>query len=82
VLTISGSRGYHWLPFGGGVNRCLGGHMAMFEARVLLRTILQEMTFVSEPSAGESQQAQTVLLLPKKRATVTLRRRSDLVAKS
>jgi cytochrome P450 family 135 len=73
---------YHWLPFGGGVNRCLGGHMAMFEARVLLRTILQEMTFVSEPSAGESQQAQTVLLLPKKRATVTLRRRSDLVAKS
>jgi cytochrome P450 family 135 len=25
---------YHWLPFGGGINRCLGGHMAMFEARV------------------------------------------------
>ena len=73
---------YHWLPFGGGINRCLGGHMAMFEARVLLRTILAEMTFVPETSTGENQRAQTVLLLPERRATVTLRRRSDLVAKS
>ena len=62
---------YHWLPFGGGINRCLGGRMAMFEARVLLRTILQEMTFVPETSTGENQKAQTVLLLPEKRATVT-----------
>jgi cytochrome P450 family 135 len=68
---------YHWLPFGGGINRCLGGQMAMFEARVLLRTLLQEMTFVPETSADETQQAQTVLLVPKQRATVTLRRRTD-----
>ena len=61
-------------------NRCLGGHMAMFEARVLLRTILQETTFVPETSTGENQKAQTVLLLPEKRATVTLRKRTDLVA--
>ena len=73
---------YHWLPFGGGINRCLGGHMAMYEARVLLRTILQEMTFDPETSIGENQQAQTILLLPKKRATVTLRKRTDLAAKS
>ncbi len=73
---------YHWLPFGGGINRCLGGHMAMFEARVLLRTILQEMTFVPETSPAESQQAHTVLLLPQQRATVSLRKRTDLVAKS
>ena len=73
---------HHWLPFGGGINRCLGGHMAMFEARVLLRTILQEMTFVPETSAAENQKAQTVLLLPHKRAEVTLRRRADLAATS
>ncbi|HET9564774.1 MAG TPA: cytochrome P450 [Mycobacterium sp.] len=73
---------YHWLPFGGGINRCLGGHMAMFEARVLLRTILQEMTFVPETSAAESQTAHTVLLLPEQRATVTLRRRSDAATRS
>ncbi len=73
---------YHWLPFGGGINRCLGGHMAMFEARVLLRTILQEVTFVPEASPAENQQAQTVLLLPHKRAQVTVRRRADVAAAS
>ena len=73
---------YHWLPFGGGINRCLGGHMAMVEARVLLRAILREMTFVPETTAAEHQQAHTVLLLPGRRATVTLRKRTDLVATS
>lgn len=73
---------YHWLPFGGGINRCLGGHMAMFEARVLLRTILQELTFVPETTAAENQQAHTVLLLPERRATVTVRKRTDLAAAS
>ena len=73
---------YHWLPFDDDIDRSLGGHMAMFEARVLLRTILQEMTFDPETSTGENQQAQTILLLPKKRATVTLRKRTDLAAKS
>ncbi|HUB53896.1 MAG TPA: cytochrome P450 [Mycobacterium sp.] len=73
---------YHWLPFGGGINRCLGGHMAMFETRVLLRTILQELTLVPEAAAPENQQAQTVLLLPERRATVTLRNRNDLAATS
>jgi cytochrome P450 family 135 len=73
---------YHWLPFGGGINRCLGGHMAMFETRVLLRTILQELTFVPETTAAENQQANTVLLLPERRATVTLRKRTDPAAAS
>jgi cytochrome P450 len=73
---------YHWLPFGGGINRCLGGNMAMFEARVLLRTILREMTFVPEASPAENQQTQTVLLLPRERARVTLRRRAGPGAKA
>jgi cytochrome P450 len=32
---------YTWLPFGGGVYRCLGAEFALFEVRVLLRTVLQ-----------------------------------------
>lgn len=73
---------YHWLPFGGGINRCLGAQMATFEARVLLRTILREMTFAPVTSPAENQKAQTVLLLPQRRATVTLRRRDDMGATS
>lgn len=30
-----------WLPFGGGVFRCVGAEFVLFEARVLLRTLLQ-----------------------------------------
>jgi hypothetical protein len=33
---------YTWLPFGGGPHRCLGGSFALFEMRVLMRTLLQE----------------------------------------
>ncbi len=73
---------YHWLPFGGGINRCLGAAMSQFEMRVLLRTILQELTVVPDTSPGEAQQAQTVLLLPKKRATVTLQPRADRQVRS
>jgi cytochrome P450 len=32
---------YTWLPFGGGVYRCVGDEFVLFEARVLLRTLLQ-----------------------------------------
>ncbi|MCH9729720.1 MAG: cytochrome P450 [Actinomycetia bacterium] len=73
---------YHWLPFGGGINRCLGAHMSQFEMRVLLRTILQELTVAPETSRDEAQQAQTVLILPKKRATVTLNKRTGPLAQS
>lgn len=30
-----------WLPFGGGVYRCVGAEFVLFEARILLRTFLQ-----------------------------------------
>lgn len=72
---------YHWLPFGGGINRCLGGHMAQFEARVLLREILREMTLVPTSDRDEIQTSQTVLLLPKGRAKVTLRRRETALGR-
>ncbi|MGH3949680.1 MAG: cytochrome P450 [Pseudonocardiaceae bacterium] len=62
-----------WLPFGGGAHRCLGGAFAMFESRVLLRTILQHRRFQPETSAGEREdQHRNILLLPHNGATVTL----------
>jgi cytochrome P450 family 135 len=32
---------YTWVPFGGGVHYCLGAEFTLFEARVLLRTLLE-----------------------------------------
>jgi cytochrome P450 len=35
---------YAWLPFGGGARRCIGMAFALFEARVVLGTLLREVT--------------------------------------
>jgi cytochrome P450 len=32
---------YTWIPFGGGVRRCIGASFAQFEMRVMIRTILE-----------------------------------------
>ena len=64
---------YAWIPFGGGAHRCLGANFAMFEARVLLRTILQHRRFAEDDSPGERQdQHRNILLLPRRGAVVTL----------
>ena len=32
---------YEWIPFGGGVRRCLGASFALFEMKVVLGTVLR-----------------------------------------
>src|SRR5207302_7571438 len=34
---------YTWIPFGGGVRRCIGASFAQFEMRVIIRTILEHV---------------------------------------
>lgn len=33
---------YEWIPFGGGVRRCLGASFALFEMQTVLRTVLRD----------------------------------------
>jgi cytochrome P450 len=40
---------YEWIPFGGGVRRCLGASFAMFEMKVVLRTLLSRVTVRTVP---------------------------------
>lgn len=62
-----------WLPFGGGAHRCLGASFAMFEARVLLRTILRWRRLAPHLARGERQdQHRSILLMPHNGATATL----------
>jgi len=42
---------YGWIPFGGGVRRCIGASFASLEMRVVLRTILRD--FVLEPTTND-----------------------------
>ena len=67
---------HHWLPFGGGAHRCLGAHFSMVEARVLIRTILQDRALAPDLSPDERQeQRYGILTTPGDGAMVTIRRR-------
>jgi cytochrome P450 len=44
---------YTWIPFGGGIRRCLGAAFAQFEMEVVLRELLQRRTIA--PSRRQSE---------------------------
>ena len=43
-----------WIPFGGGVNRCVGAAFANMESDVVLRMLLREFRFVANRCAGRT----------------------------
>ncbi len=44
---------YTWIPFGGGVRRCLGGAFAQFEMETVLRELVLRRTLAPARAAGE-----------------------------
>jgi hypothetical protein len=67
---------YTWLPFGGGVHRCLGAAFAQFESRVLLRTLLQRRTLIALGERSERPRRAHPLLVPSHQARVVLEARA------
>jgi len=51
---------YEWIPFGGGVRRCIGATFAHMEMDVVLRVLL-ECTELSECQCGSSSMASVCL---------------------
>ena len=41
---------YEWIPFGGGVRRCLGASFAMFELKAVLKVVLRDVELREAPS--------------------------------
>ncbi|WP_446225636.1 cytochrome P450 [Nocardia sp. IBHARD005] len=67
-----------WLPFGGGAHRCIGASFAMFESRVLLRTILRHRALKLTTAPDERQdQHRNIFLLPGDGGRVTMRKRPE-----
>lgn len=71
---------FAWIPFGGGIRRCIGASFALMEMKVLLRTILAELA-PRPPGgrrgrAGERVHRRAVTLVPSRGATVVWDRRS------
>jgi cytochrome P450 len=55
---------YEWIPFGGGVRRCLGASFALFEMQVVLSTLLERVQLKPERGAGESVARRAITFAP------------------
>jgi cytochrome P450 len=55
---------YEWIPFGGGVRRCLGASFALLEMKVVLETILREVQLRPGRGAGESTTRRAITFAP------------------
>jgi len=66
---------YTWIPFGGGIRRCLGATLAMAEQRVVLDAIVRRADLVAPDPAPEAPRMRNVTMIPSRGATVVVARR-------
>ncbi|HEX3451714.1 MAG TPA: cytochrome P450, partial [Solirubrobacteraceae bacterium] len=66
---------YGWIPFGGGVRRCLGASFAEFEMRVVLETVLRERALEPASSRAERVTRRNVTFSPRNGTRVGARAR-------
>ena len=67
--------GYSWVPFGGGVRRCLGAAFATYEMRIVLRTILERCDLAVPDPKPEGMRRRAITFVPAKGGRVVMRGR-------
>jgi cytochrome P450 len=63
---------YTWIPFGGGVRRCIGGAFAHFEMQVVLSELVKRRQLAPVRSAGEPVFRRAITETPRHDAEVVL----------
>src|SRR6201996_8610316 len=66
---------YDWIPFGGGIRRCLGAALAMAEQRVVLTTMVRRLDIEAAEAEPERALHRNVTMIPAHGARVVLRNR-------
>jgi cytochrome P450 family 135 len=56
---------YAWIPFGGGMRRCLGAAFAQFEMRRVLRTVLEHVDLRPATDGAEPLERRPVTVVPR-----------------
>jgi cytochrome P450 len=65
---------YVWIPFGGGVRRCIGAAFAEYEMRVVLRAILERAELSAPDPKPEKVKVRNITLAPGRGTLVSLDR--------
>jgi cytochrome P450 len=64
-----------WIPYGGGVRRCIGAAFATMELRVVLRTLLRDYVILPSRARDERWLSRGVAIAPSRGARVQVRPR-------
>jgi cytochrome P450 len=67
---------HQWIPFGGGVRRCIGAAFAHLEMNVVLRTMLRDFTLEPTSERGERWHSRGVAFCPAKGGRAVVWRRA------
>jgi cytochrome P450 family 138 len=68
---------YTWVPFGGGIRRCIGAAFAHMEMDVVLRTVLQQLELATTSAPDERWRSRGVAFVPARGGRAVVRRRRD-----
>jgi cytochrome P450 len=63
---------YEWIPFGGGIRRCLGASFALLEMRVVLQEILRSVRLRPAGAEGEGVLRRAVTFAPARGGRITV----------
>src|SRR5829696_5950528 len=66
---------FSWIPFGGGVRRCLGASFAQLEMRIALRAILSQVEVASALPGREGSGRRSITLSPRRGTPISVRPR-------
>jgi cytochrome P450 len=64
---------YTWIPFGGGVRRCLGASFALFEMKVVLQTVVAKLALRAAEPRSERPVRRAITLVPSRGAEIVAR---------
>jgi cytochrome P450 len=71
---------YTWIPFGGGVRRCVGASFALFEMRTVLQTLVARLHLEPADPSPERVWRRSIFLSPSRAGRLVVRRRSVAAA--
>jgi cytochrome P450 len=68
---------YSWIPFGGGIRRCLGASFALYELKVVIPTVLRSVRLRASGHAPEAIRRRAITFVPSRDAMVVVDERKE-----